>query len=328
MRRGDTDGLVVLEGAIRALAACRTVDEAKHIRDLAEAARLYAKKAGLGLEAQNHAAEIKLGAERRCGALLRKMAEEGGRAKGGGDMRKESQPVILSDLDIQPKQSSRWQTVARITEPDFGAYVAETKAAAGELTTAGLLRFAHRQEHEEQQRARLAVAPPAGQYRTIVVDPPWPMQRIEREVRPRQGLALAYPTMSLDEIAAVAPPVAPDGAHVYLWTTQRFLPDAFALFARWGVPYECELVWVKPGGPTPYSWQYNAEFALFGRVGNLPLSRLGLKVAFEAPRGRHSEKPAAFYELVRQASPEPRLDMYARQGRPGFEAWGDEVAAG
>ncbi len=316
------------------LAACRVPHEAKHIRDLAEAARLYAKKAGLGLEAQNYAAEIKLGAERRCGALLRKMAEEGTRAtpdenlKVGPKYHAVTSGNTLAGLDIQPKQSSRWQTVARISEPDFGAYVAETKEAAGELTTAGLLRFAHRQEYDEQQRRRLSVPPPQGKYRTVVLDPPWPVMRMEREAHPRQGLALAYPTMSLDEIAAVAPPVAADGAHVYLWTTQRFLPDAFALFARWGVRYECLLVWLKAGGPTPYSWQYNTEFALFGRVGSLPLSRLGLKVGFEAPRGQHSEKPAAFYELVCKASPGPRLDMYARARRAGFEAWGNEVATG
>lgn len=63
--------LVKLEGAVRALAEARTLDEVKHVHDIATAAAEYARAARLGLEAQNHAAEIKLRAERKAGELLR-----------------------------------------------------------------------------------------------------------------------------------------------------------------------------------------------------------------------------------------------------------------
>ena len=56
---------------------CR-VDEVKAIHDLAEAARVYARQARLGLEAQNDSAEIKLRAERRLGELLTTLPKQDG----------------------------------------------------------------------------------------------------------------------------------------------------------------------------------------------------------------------------------------------------------
>ena len=64
------NALAKLDGATRALAEARTLEEVSHIRDIAEAARTYARAAKLGLEAQNHATEIKLRAERKAGELL------------------------------------------------------------------------------------------------------------------------------------------------------------------------------------------------------------------------------------------------------------------
>ena len=88
------------------------------------------------------------------------------------------------------------------------------------------------------------------------------------------------------------------------------------------------MTWVKPTGMTPFSWMYNTEHVLFGPIGNLKLARMGLKLSFEAPATEHSEKPEVFYERVRQASPNPRLDMFARVTHNGFDAWGDEAHGG
>lgn len=65
-----TPALTVLEEATRMLAACSTIRDAKKVRDLAQAAGIYAREAKLGFDAQNYAAEIRLRAERRCGELL------------------------------------------------------------------------------------------------------------------------------------------------------------------------------------------------------------------------------------------------------------------
>lgn len=59
--------LARLSAAARMLAEAKTLDEIKQVHDIATAAATYARAAKIGLEAQNHAAEIKLSAERRGG---------------------------------------------------------------------------------------------------------------------------------------------------------------------------------------------------------------------------------------------------------------------
>jgi len=170
---------------------------------------------------------------------------------------------------------------------------------------------------------------PNRKYRCIVIDPPWPTEKIVTEARPRQGNRLDYPVMSLEQIEALpVSDLAADGCHIYLWVTHRFLPDGLRLFEIWGVRYQCMLTWVKPTGVVPFSWMYNTEHVLFGRIGALALERNGMKLSFEAASVRygHSTKPEYFYERARAASPEPRLEMFARRPHEGFEAWGDEAA--
>ena len=76
--------LAKLEKARKLLAECQTIDDAKAIRDQAEAVRVYCKQQSDGLAAQNYAAEIKLRAERKCGQLLASVRTSWSRA---GNMR-------------------------------------------------------------------------------------------------------------------------------------------------------------------------------------------------------------------------------------------------
>jgi N6-adenosine-specific RNA methylase IME4 len=173
---------------------------------------------------------------------------------------------------------------------------------------------------------------PEGRFRCIVIDPPWPVEKIEREVRPKQGQYFDYHVWSMqrirDEVGGYLRAKAePAGCHVYLWITHRHLPEGFRLFDAWGVRYQCLLTWKKNVGITPYSWMYDTEHVLFGRVGGLPLTENGLRLWFDAPVKGHSVKPEVFYERVRAASPEPRLDLFAREHREGFTVWGNEIDA-
>ena len=86
------------------------------------------------------------------------------------------------------------------------------------------------------------------------------------------------------------------------------------------------MTWVKNVGMTPFSWMYSTEHVLFARIGSLDLLRNGLRLDFQAPVVGHSVKPTIFYDRVIEASPGPRLEMFARTQRDGFEAWGNEVS--
>lgn len=163
-----------------------------------------------------------------------------------------------------------------------------------------------------------------GEYRTIVIDPPWPMEKILRDCRPNQS-DFDYPTMTIEEIKAYKLPIHPEGCHVYLWTTQKFLPIAFAVFEAWGIKYECLLTWAKNVGFTPFSWMYSTEHCLFGRYANLPLLKLGKRLDFQAKVREHSRKPQEFYDLIREVSPEPRIDIFSREKHKGFEQYGNET---
>lgn len=132
--------LARLEAAYVALEQASTLDEVRHLRDLGEAAQVYARAARLGIAAQNTAASFKVRAERKAGELL---AQSDGLGEHGGD-RRSSRSVRLEDLDISKSQSSRWQKLATIPEDRFEAAIRTTVDDGWELTTASLLRLAPR----------------------------------------------------------------------------------------------------------------------------------------------------------------------------------------
>lgn len=175
---------------------------------------------------------------------------------------------------------------------------------------------------------RRPVVLPGGKYHTIVCDPPWPMQKIDREVRPNQ-FGFDYPTMNEDDLLAypVVTEVADEAAHLWLWTTQRFLPLALKLVEEWGFGYLCTFVWHKPGGYQPVRLpQYNCEFIVMARRGGLAFDDTkAFPTCFQAPRREHSRKPDEFYDMVRRVSPGPRLDMFSREAREGFDQHGLEL---
>lgn len=109
-------------------------------------------------------------------------------------------------------------------------------------------------------------------YRTIVADPPWDhSDGTGKHVDTGKVTGLSYSTMTLNEIAALPVKNWSDNcdkdAHLYLWTTSRYLGEAFGIVRAWGFHYAATLVWCKRprGFSTGGLFQNNVEFVLFAR---------------------------------------------------------------
>jgi N6-adenosine-specific RNA methylase IME4 len=192
-------------------------------------------------------------------------------------------------------------------------------------------------------RQRMGLVPdtpplPDGVYRCIVADPPWKLDT-GPDVFGGTGEAghdaLAYEQMSLEEIKElpVAARAAPD-AHLYLWTTNRYVEHAYDVARAWGFKPSVLLVWAKTprGVGLGDAFRLTTEFILYARRGSLEESCIVETTWFDWPRGRHSEKPDGFYALAESVSPAPygtpdRLELFARSARPGWTAWGHEAPA-
>ncbi len=147
----ETNKLTVLTNASRMLAEIRTVDDARHLMGLAEAARAYAKEINLGLDVQNLAAEIKLRSQRKAGAILIKMAEMGERNTGGQPTAERS---VLKDLGISKGNALTWQYFARVPGNTFENAVKDVWDEGDQLTTWGIYNYIKRLDPEKKKRER------------------------------------------------------------------------------------------------------------------------------------------------------------------------------
>ena len=89
------------------------------------------------------------------------------------------------------------------------------------------------------------------------------------------------------------------------------------------------MVWTKEGrkGLGQY-FRGQHEILLFGVRGkgyNVKTDDKTIGSWINAPRGRHSQKPSEFYDLIEARSHGPHLEMFARSNREGWISWGNEV---
>ena len=168
----------------------------------------------------------------------------------------------------------------------------------------------------------------AGRYRTIVADPPWDVKAGPRSLHDpnERTRSLVYPTMTVAEIAALAPPAAAD-AHLYLWTINAYVESAYEIARAWDFEPSTLLVWVKhpKGRGLGGTFAPATEYVLFARRGSLPALDRVDRNWWLWQRGQHSAKPEAFLDMVERVSPPPRLELFARRKRLGWDTWGNEA---
>lgn len=169
-------------------------------------------------------------------------------------------------------------------------------------------------------------------YRTLVADPPWETKvpRARGKVGMADGRSEAhYSTMDLDSICALpVEALAESNAHLYLWVMASGLGDGLAVLDAWGFTFKTTLTWIKDGalGLGAY-FRTQTEHVLFAVRGSLPTldAAKSQRSYFIAPKLGHSVKPPAFGDLVESCSPGPYVELFARQPRLGWDAWGRGV---
>lgn len=190
----------------------------------------------------------------------------------------------------------------------------------------------HHRHAPEQVGPFAELSPP---YSTIVADPPWSYPEgwpgwAERSADRRP---LPYSSMTVDAVAALpVKDLCQREGYLFLWTTNRYLHDAFHVMEAWGFTYRQTVTWCKqPQGQGPGGmFAQTTEFALIGQNIGPRSNARGKRTTgdrldtswFIWPRGAHSAKPAAFMDAVERVAPGPYLELFSRSPRLGWDAWG------
>lgn len=164
---------------------------------------------------------------------------------------------------------------------------------------------------------------PDGPFDVIYADPPWSYHNGRV---PNGGVDHHYETMDTDAIKALDVPAA-DDAVLYLWATVTHMPEALAVLESWGFEYKTQACWDKETVGVGYWFRGQHELLLVGVRGDVspPDEDARRSSVFTAPRREHSAKPEIVRTHIEQAHPDAdKLELFARDGKVGWELWGDE----
>lgn len=209
------------------------------------------------------------------------------------------------------------------TVADTAADQAE-KVASGEMTPDRAATELERTKTQREQESRPAPSPPEGEYTVLYADPPW---QYDHQQAPNRQVENHYPTMSIPDLVELDVPAADDSV-CYLWATAPKLAEALTVLDAWGFDYTTCAVWDKEHIGMGYWFRGQHELLLVGKKGDVspPEPEQRVSSVIRSPRGEHSEKPAAVAELIEDAFPDaPKIELFARDPRDGWDAWGDEL---
>lgn len=174
---------------------------------------------------------------------------------------------------------------------------------------------------------------PRGSFGAIVADPPWRFATWS-DAGKGKSPENHYETMTVDDIANL--PVwslALPNCALFLWATMPMLPEALRVIHAWGFEYKTvAFTWAKRSR-TDSGWHFgcgywtraNAELCLLGTRGHPLRKSRAVRQLIVAPVREHSRKPVEALERVETLVGGPYLELFARERRPGWTTWGDEV---
>jgi len=234
------------------------------------------------------------------------------------------------------KAQNEWQKSAHQDAASIGT------DAAGKLRATSMTNAL---THDNDKFAREVVAHPGwkatrsssmGPYNIIMADPPWRFEPRNRKSGLGKSPDRHYGTMTTTQLIdpSTCPDVAKD-AVLAMWVYDPMLPAALVVAEAWGFKFVTVLFrWLKTtkNGKLHYGTGYHTrgggceEVWLFKRGKGLPVLRHDIRKEFYAPLREHSRKPDQVAQwLVDLYGDKPRLEMFARTKRPGWNCHGFET---
>lgn len=179
-------------------------------------------------------------------------------------------------------------------------------------------------------------------FRCVLADPPWDFSS-NSKTKPGRNPRRHYDCMPLRKICEL--PVQRYGADqsvLFLWITGPFLVKGYHIpvMRAWGYePTAMGFVWIKTNpsaGNVPFftikslfngpgfTTRKNAEFVVIGKRGKSTRIDCGVHEVIVAPRREHSRKPDESYRRIERYCTGPRLELFGRQQRDGWEVRGNQ----
>ncbi len=159
-------------------------------------------------------------------------------------------------------------------------------------------------------------------YKTILADPPWKYGKGFG-----YGAGEYYPLMTIEEIVGlnIGNRIADENCHLYLWCPNSMLQQGLDVMKGWGFVFKTVITWRKHRSIFGYYFKGQSEQLLFGVRGKLPPQDRCQTTIIEGKIRKHSQKPNEQFEVIEKVSPKPRIELFARERRKGWDAWGNEV---
>lgn len=174
-------------------------------------------------------------------------------------------------------------------------------------------------------------------YNIIYADPPWHYSDVHTWRKMGGGVAAKYRTLSTNEICSInVKDIAADDCLLFIWCTFPNLKEVFKVIDAWGFDYvTIGFTWIKlnkinkkPFFGIGYYTKSNAEICLIGKKGkpsNLKISNKVSSIIISEKR-EHSRKPDEARErIVNLLGDKPRIELFAREKKEGWDVWGNEV---
>lgn len=177
---------------------------------------------------------------------------------------------------------------------------------------------------------------PKNHFGAILADPPWHYARNDK-----RGLQRFYNTLGESALAQLPINQLSTGNSVlFLWAVWPHLEQALRLCMAWGFEYKtCAFDWTKADNTQIHffdeeldtrigmgQWtRANTEPCLLATRGKPKRLNADVRQGIIAPRREHSRKPDGIHERIERLVAGPYLELFARQSRPGWTTWGNEV---